>query len=98
MVCLIIKLKVLLYSTLAILKVPYVTFRKCLLMTSVAVKSTAVSILLLTLAHVRAFQNSDVTHMRLNVTDGHHVDSSLASFINSCLSKFQREAQHRQQS
>ncbi len=42
-------------------------------MTPVAVKSTAVSILLL----ASIGQNSDVTHMRLNVIGRHHVDSLL---------------------
>ncbi len=48
-------------------------------MKPVAVKSTAVSILLLVAPQVRISigQNSDVTHMRLNVIDRHYIDSLL---------------------
>ncbi len=56
-------------------------------MAPVVVKSTAVSILLLTLAACAPFsigQNSDLTHMRLNVIDRHHVES----FINRCWACF----------
>ncbi len=54
-------------------------------------------------ARTRVGQNSDVTHMRLNVTDRHHADSLLfnkvvkkkvdilqASFISRCLSFTER--------
>ncbi len=48
-------------------------------MTPVAVKSTAINILLLAFmwAQANICQNSDMTHMRLNMIDRHHVDSLL---------------------
>ncbi len=72
-----------------LLKGLYVTFRNCMLtMTPVAVRSTAVSILLLT--HVLALRkheqpasakNSEVTHKRLNVIDRYRVDSLLFNTV-----------------
>ncbi len=83
------------------LKGLYVTFRNYLLMTitPVAIKSSAVSILLLSLHG---------SERRLNVIDRHHVDSLLFSKVVKnvdsllaaycCLSGFHREAQQCQQS